>query len=432
VKTTEGFSRIVKWLWRVFSSVRLAVTLILVLTCSSLIGTFVAPVEFFHSGWFLAPGILLVVSILICNMNRWKNIRALISGGKVKQPEHFFTESESKCETVDCQLSPVRASPKVASALRTRGYRVRSENEGDRVYLAADKNRYFKLGTYASHLSLILFVLAYIIGTGFGFRDTSFTIAEGQTKEVGHSTGLSLSLISFTDEYYSDNTPKDFRSQVILYKNGQEMDQALIRVNQPLIYEGTRFYQSFFGPAVGIRVTENGGLIFQGNVALSLITESQGYRRYAGYLDLTGENISVRFTSSAINFADPMIPAGHLAVEIRQEGEQVGFDLLDRETPLEIAGLEFTYQNDAQYSGFQVSRDPGNMLIWIASSLLLIGMTLVLFFVHRQLWVLIRQSGTDGSRVYLRMLGRRGFNNSIESEKIVSAIDKELSRGDKI
>jgi cytochrome c biogenesis protein len=178
-------------------------------------------------------------------------------------------------------------------------------------------------------------------------------------------------------------------------------------------------------------VKENGDILFQGNVSLPGIVQSQWYRRYAGYLDLAEKKISVRFISSATNFIDPMIPKGQLAAEVRQEGKQLGLSLLEKEVPIEIGGLEFTYQNDAQYSGFQVSRDPGNMLIWIASSLFIIGITLVLFFVHRQLWILIQQSGTGGSRVYFRMFSPRGFNNNIELKRIIRAIGKELSEADK-
>ena len=86
-------------------------------------------------------------------------------------------------------------------------------------------------------------MLAYIIGSAFGFRDTYFIVNEGHTREVGYNTNLSLNLISFTDEYYPDGTPSDFRSEVVLYQGDQEVTRATIRVNHPLVYEGIRFYQ---------------------------------------------------------------------------------------------------------------------------------------------------------------------------------------------
>lgn len=432
VETAREFPGIVKWLWRLFASVRLAVILILIITCLSLIGTLVAPNTLFHSWWFLTPGFLLMLNILICSMNRWKSLRVLINGGKVKQPLSFFTEAANNTEITDSHLSPIQASSIIEGVLHKQGYRIRSDNSGDLVYLAADKNRYFKLGTYASHLSLILFVLAYIISSSFGFRDSSFIVTEGETKEVGHNTGLSLSLTSFVDEYYPNGAPRDYRSQVILYKNDQAVDRALIRVNHPLKYEGIRFYQSFFGPAVGIQVKQNGNVLFQGNIALADVSESQGYQRNIGYLDLADLGLSLRLTNAATNSNEPMIPEGKLAVEVLQDSRQIGMELLERGLPLEINGFEFTYLDDTQFSGFQVSHDPGNILVWIASSLFIAGIMMVLYFTHRQLWILIQPSPSGRSRIFIRSTTRRGISNVVELKRITGIIDKALRKNDKI
>jgi cytochrome c biogenesis protein len=431
IKTRPGSNGAILWLWKLFSSVRLAVILILVITALSLIGTFVASAGFFHSWWFLTPGVLLMLNILICSINRWPNLRALIRGAKIRQPDSFFRESKSSIEPIDTPLMPVQASARIEELLRQQGYRVRKESAPDRVYLAADKNRYFRLATFASHLSLILFVLAYILGSSLGFKDTNFVVSEGETREIGHNTGLALKLESFEDEYYADNRPQDFRSQVTVYKNGQEVDQALIRVNHPLYYNGIRFYQSFFGPAIQIQVKQDGEMVFQGNLALEGAMAGQGYQRYVGTLQ--GEQgVAVRFISSAINAPDPMIPEGQLAVDVRQDGQQVGIKLLEKAVPLAIGGLEFTYQSDAQYSGFQVSRDPGNTLIWIASSLFILGMVLVLYFTHRQLWVMVQPSTSGQSQLSLRLINPRGFSNTAELIRLTAIINKELEKNSRL
>jgi cytochrome c biogenesis protein len=90
-------------------------------------------------------------------------------------------------------------------------------------------------------------VLAYIIGSTLGFRESAFIVAEGDTTEVGYDTGLSLELISFTDSYYDDGTPSDYNSEVVLYKDGVEVARTAIRVNHPLTYEGIAFTNRFSG-----------------------------------------------------------------------------------------------------------------------------------------------------------------------------------------
>jgi len=60
---------------------------------------------------------------------------------------------------------------------RRASYIAREEADG-KVYLAADKNRHYRLGTYVSHLSLILFIAGFIIGSYWGFNVPSFDVPE--------------------------------------------------------------------------------------------------------------------------------------------------------------------------------------------------------------------------------------------------------------
>ena len=103
-----------------------------------------------------------------------------------------------------------------------------------------------------------------------------------------------------------------------------------------------------------------------------------------------------------------------------------GLNILEKGIPMEVADIEFTYHDDTQYSGFQVSRDPGNVLIWIASSLFLIGIIMVFYFVHRQTWILVQPLSPGTSRVFIRLSSSRGFSNMAEFNKLIKAIKKEL------
>src|SRR4030042_331173 len=273
---------VIDLLWRLFSSIKLALGLILVIGAISLFGALKPDVDVFHSWVFLLAGTLLMVNLIVCSLNRWKNIKYSLQGGQVKQSEKFFTTGNKK-EINAIPMSSQDSAAALKTVLQRLGYRVREVSEKESIHIAADKNRYFRLGTYVSHLSLILFILAYLLGGYLGFRETNFTVAEGSVRDVGHDTGLSLGLVSFVDEYYPDGMPKDYRSQVILYENGQEVKQALVRVNHPLIYKGVRFYQAYFGRVVKMLVRdENGRDIFNDNVPLDSSFDIQGDRYYEG------------------------------------------------------------------------------------------------------------------------------------------------------
>jgi len=412
---------VIDLLWRLFSSIKLALSLILVIGAISLFGALKPDIDVFHSWVFLLAGTLLMVNMIVCSLNRWKNIKYSLQGGQVKQSEKFFTTG-NRTEINAIAMSSQESAAALKRVLQRLGYRVRELSEKESVHIAADKNRYFRLGTYVSHLSLILFVLAYLLGGYLGFRETNFTVAEGSVRDVDHDTGLSLGLVSFVDEYYPDGMPKDYRSQVILYENGQEVKQALIRVNYPLVYKGTRFYQSFFGPAVQLQLSFEGEELFNGTVALDQTSVSGGVQRNVGILE-TNDGLRVRIFSSA-GMADSMIPSGSLAVELSQNDTLLGLDLVEKSVPANIGGLDILYEEDRAFSGFQVSRDPANSLIWIASTLFIFGLVMVFYFPYRQVWATAQTAKTGTSRILIRA----GVGNAPTGAPVIERIAREMEK----
>jgi cytochrome c biogenesis protein len=464
-KRQGAFKAAMHWLWRLFTSVRLAVILLIVITGLSLLGALLVQVpseiagdpqlysnwvdtvarskvgawapflsalrlfNVFSSIWFIIAGALLMLNIFICSVNRWSSISSGLRGGAVKQRENFYITGKTHAGLKDIQAPAAKTAMISEKVLKGRGYRIRTRSDNNNTYIAADKNRYFRLGTYFSHFSLILFVLAFITGSYFGFRDLNFAVAVGSFREVGHDTALSLKLVSFVDEYYQDGRPKDYRSEVILYENDQPVKQATIQVNHPLVYKGIRFYQSYFGPAMKMQVRdENGQDIFIGNIAMDGSFDIEGVRRYEGFFDLPYPGLSVRLIGSAVNAQDLIIPAGHVAVDLRQGSDQIDFRLVKPGTPTIVGGLEFTSLKESKYSGFQVSRDPMSILIWIASALFIIGICAVLYFPYRQVWVLSQPLGQKNSRLLIRTRAPRGFRSTSELNALVDQIKKQLPK----
>jgi cytochrome c biogenesis protein len=412
--------------WRFFSSLKLAIGLILLITALSIIGIFTSD-DMFSSWYFIAAGSLLMLNILVCSLNRWRNIHKKLKGGRIKQLEDFFKEKDKSADIIDISRDSTAVCETVTSTLQKRHYRLRIENDADNTYIAADKNRFFILGTYLSHLSIILLVLAYIIGNTLGFRESSFIVVEGETEALGYDTGLSLNLISFTDSYYEDGTPSDYQSDVILYKDGQEVARTEIHVNHPLAYGNIRFYQSFFGPAAAIEVTKDGETLFSGTVALYSSFESYGYYRNIGFIDIDESQLSLAIITPSFNAEDPMIQKGQLAVLAYKDGEELGVQLLDKTTPLEIDDIQLTYLADAQYSGFQVKNDPGNTLVWIACSLFIIGLAMVFYFPHRQIWLTIKKTSPENSRLFIRVMASKAFSNNSVLNELIAAFKNKLN-----
>jgi len=125
-----------------------------------------------------------------------------------------------------------------------------------------------------------------------------------------------------------------------------------------------------------------------------------------------------------------MIPEGYLAVLAYKDGVEIGVHLLEKTTPLEIDDIELTYLSDLQYSGFQVKSDPGNVLVWVACSLFLIGLVMVFYFPHSQIWVLIRNTSPGSCRLFIRVMSLRAFNSAMTLSEIQSEIENSFNEDD--
>jgi cytochrome c biogenesis protein len=429
--------------WQLLSSPRLTLVLILILVALCLVGVFLiqAPSEVtadpasyrlwvqnmarprlgvwadifsflrlldvFHSPWFLAVGGLLMVSILFCTVNRWTGVMNLVRGGDVKQAASFYRTGNHKAESV-ISASSGKVGLVVTDILKKRRYRVRTEKSGEAVNLAAQKNRFSPAGTFLTHLSLILFVLGFLVTAFWGFRHASFIVPEGSKADVGHGTGLSLELISFEDEYWPDGRPKDFRSYVALYSGEQEVAQAVVRVNSPLSYRGINFYQASFGLAARIQIRQGEAALYDGNVPLAYTFESESLLRYAGEFALPEAGITVRLVSAAFNGADPIIGENALAVLVYRQGisDPVAFEVLEAGVPRQFEDLQFTFVSLGQFSVFQVTHNPGITVVWIACAFLILGLSLVFYLPYRQLWVLIEPKEGEKSQLLVRAAGR--------------------------
>ncbi|MFC2017266.1 cytochrome c biogenesis protein ResB [Chloroflexota bacterium] len=458
--------RVGRRLWRFFSSLQMAVVLMLVLVGLALLGTllvqvppgvasdpekyawwlnsvvrpsfgvWVEPLAFFQlfdvfrSLLFLLAGVLLIANIIVCSMNRWKGLRRTVAGGWIRQADEFYRKGGNQAELADLAVSAQEALTLFSTALKGRRYRVRTEYSAENVYIAADKNWHSRFGTYLIHLSIVLLIIGFLVGNYFGFRNLSFIVPEGSTCEVGYGTYLSLRLESFVDEYWSDGTPKDYRSQVVMYEGGEEVKRGVIRVNHPMSYDGIRFHQSFFGPAVVMEVwTAEGEMLYHGGVALPMRLKDGPLQYPLGSFNIPEAGLTIYVVGPAVNASDARVEESQIDLGIYRDNsaDPVAWIRLNQRERYELEGMEFSFLRDGKYSGFQVSRDPGNSLIWVGSGLFLLGLGMVLCLPHRHVWALVEPVPDGKSRMLIRPVSTKSPGAASEFQNIISELQGRLA-----
>ena len=428
-----GASDVLDRLWRFFISMRTGLMLILTLGVFSFIGTMLAQVpvgivgdpaayeawvtsmkpkyggwtpvldklglfSVFTTIWFKGITVLLATSVLACSVNRAPRLWKLAFHPRTRMGETFFTHAPLRANIL-VNTGTDTAADDVRTVLKSHRFRTVTDPGTDEEDLYADRFRWGPFGTVIAHLSFVVILLGFFLSATTGFKNTQFTAPVGQTVQVGEGTGLSVVAKSFTEAYYPDGQPKDYASDLVLYKDGVQVDRKTIRVNHPLSFDGVSFYQSFFGVAASMKVTDAAGkTLYRESAPLSWESKDKKHAIGQFHLKANGQNVYV--VAPASGKVDPEIKAGQVQLEVHENGKDqpLATEVVSQGKPTTINGLTYTFERTRQFTGLTVARDPGANFVWVGSTLLVIGLFLVFFFPHRRMWVRIRKT-SSGSEI---------------------------------
>jgi cytochrome c biogenesis protein len=428
-------------LWRFFISMRTGLVLILGLGLLSLIGTLLqqAPAGMtadpatyaswlasvhpqyggwtpvlnalglfavFTSIWFKAITVLLVTSVLACSVNRAPRLWKLAFNPRTRMGETFFTHAPLSAAVL-VPTEPDAAVNDVRTVLHSHRFRAVTDPGDEQINLYADRFRWGPFGTVIAHLSFVMILLGFFLSATTGFKNTNFTDTVGSRVPVGFGTGLSVEATSFSDTYYTDGSPKDYASDLVLYKNGVPVQSQTVRVNHPMRFGGVSFYQSFFGDAASMQVKDSAGKTVYGDSVPLTFTSNDG-KHTVGEFAIPAQQLSVYVITAASGQPDPNIAAGQVQLEVDKAGQSspLATEVVNQGKPTTIAGLSYTFQRTRQFTGLIVANDPGAIWVWIGSALLVLGLLLVFFFPHRRLWVRVRKT-SGGSEILFASTMRR-------------------------
>ena len=265
-------------LWRFFISMRTGLVLILGLGLLSLIGTllvqapaglaadpaaytaWVASIHskyggwtpvfdrlgffaIFTSIWFKAIMVLLTTSVLACSVNRAPRLWKLAFHPRTRMGATFFTHAALRAGVV-VPAEPDETMDYVREVLQSHRFRTIADPDDNGLNLYADRFRWGPFGSVVTHLSFVIILVGFFLSATTGFKNTQLIVPVGSTVQVGNGTGLSVKAMSFNDAYYPDGSPSDYASDLILYKNGAQVDRQTIRVNHPMKRDGVSFFLS--------------------------------------------------------------------------------------------------------------------------------------------------------------------------------------------
>jgi cytochrome c biogenesis protein len=381
----------------------------------------------FSSIWFRGIVVLLAMSVLACSVNRAPHLWKQAVHPRTNMSDTFFAHAALSA-SIAAPTDPDAAAAEVQAAFRARHFRTIVTQDGDTIHLYADRFRWGPFGTVIAHFSLIFILAGALIGTGWGFRNNGLAVPVGSRVDVGYGTGLSIEAKSFTDSYYTNGSPSDFTSDLVLYKDGAQVTAQTIRVNEPLRAGDVTFYQSFYGAAAAMKVADpTGKVVFDRGVPLEW-TSNDGKHR-VGQIILPDAGLTAYVIGVASGEVDPRIKPGQMQIEVHtsgSEGSPIATEVVSQGQPAKLAGLDFMFVRERQFTGLIVARDPGAVFVWIGASLLVFGISLVFLFPSRRAWALIRRR-PDGSSIQIGAIVRHDVSFQSDFKRLVDEMKLALT-----
>jgi len=422
ILTTKD-SGFLQTLWDFFCSLKLSISLLILLALTSIIGTVIPQVpnipeeyirslsqnklqlydklgffDMYHSWWFILLLYLLTVNLVACSIKRLPRVWKIIAEPTLVMDDGF---EKSLSLTHDFKMKDDGASLKERMvAFLSKEFAAPVVTEVDGTYhLFAQKSPYCRMGVYVVHLSIIIIFIGAMIGSYFGYKGF-VNIVEGESvntvkirsgKEL--PLGFDVKCEKFTVSFYDTGAPKEFKSILTVLENGQPVPGYInipTIVNDPLTYKGITFYQSSYGPA-----GEGGVFRFsvrerKGGAPVSLTVRQGESAQLQG-----GRTMHVLETAEDVRQFIPQMSGPAARIEVHAPGKKEENFIVFRNYPNldEQRGgdLIFTYDGSDQkfYTGLQVAKDPGVWVVWIGCTLMVVGICMAFFMSHKRVWLRI-------------------------------------------
>jgi len=351
----------------------------------------------FKSAIFGMGLVVLVVSIVVCTLDRtprlWRDVAAI----RVAQPEPFFDPSLPD----RAAMSGVSAAD-VARVVRGRGFRVRETADADgTLHVYGDRHQYTKMATLFTHLGLILFLLAAAVTSRFG-DEQGLVVPEGEAltvQPIGTPGLLLVKNLGFEAPGFETGMPSDFTTDLAVFQDGQEIARKTIRVNDPLAIGGYTFHQNGFGPAPHLVIRDDAGKpLWDAQVPM---TDSAGGLPYVT-MAVPGRDFGLQLLLTRDDQGRGVV----LVLPYRILGEAADGPIVQNLTAVTLLrgdtrvsdelGVSLELTDFGEYTLLIAKRDPGQGIVWLAFASLITGIAITFYLPRRRIWARIAPDGRVG------------------------------------
>lgn len=396
----------------------------------------------YHSWWFTTLLALFTLNLICCSFKRFPGFLKFITQKDKGLDDQLlqslplkktFRLKDWSNQTNDAFIQIVGKHISKPTILQT---------SPDKASIFSEKGKYTRLGFYITHLGIVLIIIGGIIGN-YGYQGF-MKVVEGESSDTLTLRGttrqkkldFSIRCDDFEVSFYQDaQRPKDYKSLLTIIDGGEEVKKKVIEVNDPLYYKGVYIYQSSYGTVpdqgevvlgVAPKANKNQTSEYRVEIGKRFTLEDKSYQVEASRFvpDFTiGKDKQVlsrsqEFNNPAVQISvfkdntllyEQWVFAKFPDFHGSDEGDY-SFKLLD------FSGKEYT--------GLQLTKDPGVWVVWAGCFFLTLGCYIVFFMSHRRLWMTIENKHGE----YIATMAGTSNKNMLDFTKVFDQIHQEIKK----
>ncbi|MCL2514684.1 MAG: cytochrome c biogenesis protein ResB [Microbacteriaceae bacterium] len=470
----------VRWFWRQLTSMRTALFLLLLLALAAVPGSLVPqhlsdpngvtqykidhPVLYpildklqvfdtYSSAWFSAIYLLLFVSLVGCIIPRVKHHYEALRAQPPRTP--FRLNRMAGFRTVQAPEG-VDAAAAVAAAqktLKAQGYRTVVFEGKREVSVSAERGYLRETGNLVFHIALLGMLVVAGIGSGFGwtaqrivtvgqtFVDTNVNLDSfnpGRFVDGNNLPAYSVQLNDLTVKYDTSanalGEPLDYDASVTATRGDGSTYKTHIKVNHPLLIEGTNVYLlgNGYAPVLTFR-DPSGKVVGQQTVPFlaqdadltsqGVVKVSDGLKKQLGmigvFMPTAGRSATGQLQSTYPGLTNPRVSLtvfeGDLGLNsgVPQSVYALNTDKLTQiagptaKTPALDLGVgqtaqlpgglgSVTFDSVVRYASLDIHHDPTQLWVLTFAALIFGGLLTALFVPRRRMWVKAKTDASGG------------------------------------
>lgn len=459
--------KFLKALWHAFTSVKLAVILIIAIAILSIVGTIIpqedvvdiskireaySPTTFdilysfglfdiFHSWGFIAAMALLSINLTLCSLKQLPRYWRFIRNADIRLDHQSFQRLKYQATIEFPQGASVDNI--LLQAFKKYGLKPNKRSSNGEDYYFAQKHTFSRLGHLFTHCSIVIILLGVMISFLFSFKgylglfegetaDSFLILPQKEQKPLGFAVRVDKCEVIYYEK--KPQQEKDWLSTLTIIEKGHPKLTKTIEVNHPLKYKGIYFYQEGFIPRAAYEIKR---LL----LSVEKAGQKQSRKEYAVQLgDILPYN---SFTIKVLQFFPDLIivegepksksnqlnnPAVKLEI-VSQEGKAkplwvfAHYPSMHQPEDLDIKVFLSIEADFYHWTRLQVVRDPGIPMVWVGCCLLGLAVISTFYFSHKRYWALITK--TKSGRKALHLAGS-AHRNQIVFARHFEAMAQEI------